>query len=128
MHTFMLHITRANGTTAQRTGVYTDGVAAAQIARATFPDAVSIKAETFASWAASQEPKQEAPQHDTGRLPAGGFYFAPGAVEEPLKPSPHWWVAKDRFGRTVQQLCMLLVVVGFIGGLAGYVQGGGWAL
>ena len=128
MQSYVLQITRADGTTVQRNGLYADGLAAAQIARATFPDAVSIKAESFASWAAEQQRNQEPGSHDTERLPSGGFYFAPGAVEVPVAPSPSWWVAQDRLGRAVQQLCAVLIIAGLIGGAAGYLQARGWPL
>lgn len=126
MQTFMVQITRADGTTVQRSGLYVDGLAAAQIARATFPDAVSIKAESFASWAADQQRSNEPDSHDTERLPSGGFYFAPGAVEAPAAPSPSWWVPQDRLGRAIQQLCAVLIIAGLIGGAAGYLQATGW--
>lgn len=117
MQSYMIQITRADGTTAQRRGEYSDGVIAALQQRDVFPDAVSIKVEPYADWLA-----QNPVQHDSEHLPAGGFYFAPGAVD----PEPVWWQPRDRVGRAVQQLCIVLVVAGLLGGLAGYLQATGW--
>lgn len=116
MQTYMVQVTRADGAKVQRCGLYTDGLAAVQIVGETFPDATSIQAEPFTAWQAAQQLPTE---HDTARLPAGGFYFAPGVVEEDGLPS-------DPFGRAVFRLCLVLVVVGMLGGLAGYLQQVGW--
>lgn len=125
MQSYMVLITRADGTTVQRRGLYVDGLAAAQIARATFPDAKSIQAETFASWSAAQQHRREPTRHDTEKLPCGGFYFAPGALDAPEASK---WGPRDRLGRAVLQLCVVLMIAGLLGCLAGYLQARGWPL
>ncbi len=121
MQTYMLNITRGDGTKVQRSGLYADGLAAAQIARATFPDATSIDAEPFARWLAAQQVRELPARHDTERLPRGGFYFAPGALDPEPGAKPRSAIAEMAIGGM-----KLLAVAGLLGCLAGYLQARGW--
>ena len=61
-------------------------------------------------------------QHDTDALPPGGYYFAPGAIEQGPRR------ARRLLGwrRTVADLCCCIAIAGLIGAAAGYLQAKGW--
>ena len=60
--------------------------------------------------------------HDTESLPPGGYYFAPGAIEQGPRR------ARRLLGwrRTVADLCCCIAIAGLIGAAAGYLQAKGW--
>ncbi len=62
-------------------------------------------------------------RHDTEKLPCGGFYFAPGAIDcmPPRERLTGW-------RRLVRDVIVLLAVSGCIGFVAGYLQAKGWPL
>lgn len=61
-------------------------------------------------------------QHDTEAMPPGGYYFAPGAIEQGPRR------ARRLLGwrRTVADLCCCIAIAGLIGAAAGYLQAKGW--
>ena len=61
-------------------------------------------------------------QHDTESLPPGGYYFAPGAIEQGPRR------ARRLLGwrRAVADLCCCIAIAGLIGAAAGYLQAKGW--
>ena len=61
-------------------------------------------------------------QHGTESLPPGGYYFAPGAIEQGPRR------ARRLLGwrRTVADLCCCIAIAGLIGAAAGYLQAKGW--
>ena len=64
-------------------------------------------------------------RHDTEKLPCGGFYFAPGAID--CMPAR----ARRRltgWRRLVVEAAALLAVSGLIGFIAGVLQAKGWPL
>ena len=70
--------------------------------------------------------------HDTESLPrtskaqgkpaAGGYYFAPGAIEQGAR-RPRRLVG---WRRAVADLCCCIAIAGLIGAAAGYLQAKGW--
>jgi hypothetical protein len=60
--------------------------------------------------------------HDTESLPPGGYYFAPGAIEQGPRR------ARRLLGwrRAVADLCCCIAIAGLIGAAAGYLQAKGW--
>ena len=64
-------------------------------------------------------------QHDTDTLPPGGYYFAPGAIEQ----GPRRRAARlAPWQRLVLQAMAVLLVSGVIGFAAGALQAKGWPL
>ena len=64
-------------------------------------------------------------QHDTDALPPGGYYFAPGAIEQ----GPRRRAARlASWQRLVLQAMSVLVASGLIGFAAGVLQAKGWPL
>lgn len=61
-------------------------------------------------------------QHDTESLPPGGYYFAPGAIEQGAR-RPRRLVG---WRRAVADLCCCIAIAGLIGAAAGYLQAKGW--
>ena len=61
-------------------------------------------------------------QHDTDTLPPGGYYFAPGAIEQGAR-RPRRLVG---WRRAVADLCCCIAIAGLIGAAAGYLQAKGW--
>ncbi|BEU96585.1 hypothetical protein ACDW_22900 [Acidovorax sp. DW039] len=61
-------------------------------------------------------------RHDTERLPPGGYYFAPGAIEHGKRR------VSRRLTRQMIDWISLLAVAVVIGSAAGYVQVRGWPL
>lgn len=61
-------------------------------------------------------------QHGTESLPPGGYYFAPGAIEQGPRR------ARRLLGwrRAVADLCCCIAIAGLIGAAAGYLQAKGW--
>ncbi len=61
-------------------------------------------------------------QHGTESLPPGGYYFAPGAIEQGPRR------ARRLLGwhRAVDDLCCCIAIAGLIGAAAGYLQAKGW--
>ena len=59
---------------------------------------------------------------DTESLPPGGYYFAPGAIEQGPRR------ARRLLGwrRAVADLCCCIAIAGLIGAAAGYLQAKGW--
>ena len=61
--------------------------------------------------------------HNTEKLPCGGFYFAPGAIDcMPSRKRLNGW------RRLVRDAIVLLIVAGLIGFAAGVLQAKGWPL
>lgn len=60
--------------------------------------------------------------HDTESLPPGGYYFAPGAIEQGAR-RPRRLVG---WRRAVADLCCCIAIAGLIGAAAGYLQAKGW--
>ena len=60
--------------------------------------------------------------HDTESLPPGGYYFAPGAIEQGAR-RPRRLVG---WRRAVAGLCCCIAIAGLIGAAAGYLQAKGW--
>lgn len=61
--------------------------------------------------------------HDTEKLPPGGIYFAPGAIEGgPTRKRTTLW------RRLVLEAIAVLAVAGCIGFVAGMLQAKGWPL
>ena len=60
--------------------------------------------------------------HDTESLPPGGYYFAPGAIEQGAR-RPRRLVG---WRRAVADLCCCIAIAGLIGAAAGYLQVKGW--
>ena len=60
--------------------------------------------------------------HDTEAMPPGGYYFAPGAIEQGPRR------ARRLLGwrRAVADLCCCIAIAGLIGAAAGYLQAKGW--
>ena len=60
--------------------------------------------------------------HDTESLPPGGYYFAPGAIEQGPRR------ARRLLGwrRAVADLCCCIAIASLIGAAAGYLQAKGW--
>ena len=60
--------------------------------------------------------------HHTESLPPGGYYFAPGAIEQGPRR------ARRLLGwrRAVADLCCCIAIAGLIGAAAGYLQAKGW--
>lgn len=60
--------------------------------------------------------------HGTESLPPGGYYFAPGAIEQGPRR------ARRLLGwrRAVADLCCCIAIAGLIGAAAGYLQAKGW--
>ena len=63
--------------------------------------------------------------HDTDTLPPGGYYFAPGAIEQgprrrAVRPAP--------WQRLVLGACGLLLASGLLGFAAGVLHAKGWPL
>ncbi|WP_293222257.1 hypothetical protein [Ottowia sp.] len=54
---------------------------------------------------------------DTHRLPEGGFYFAPGTIEEPAR--------RPGLLRAWLHVAAILAVLGFAGLISGYLHGRG---
>ena len=61
-------------------------------------------------------------QHDTESLPPGGYYFAPGAIEQ----GPRRTRRLLGWRRAVADLCCCIAIAGLIGAAAGYLQAKGW--
>ena len=61
-------------------------------------------------------------QHHTDSLPPGGYYFAPGAIEQGAR-RPRRLVG---WRRAVADLCCCIAIAGLIGAAAGYLQAKGW--
>lgn len=61
-------------------------------------------------------------QHGTESLPPGGYYFAPGAIEQGAR-RPRRLVG---WRRAVADLCCCIAIAGLIGAAAGYLQAKGW--
>lgn len=59
---------------------------------------------------------------DTESLPRGGYYFAPGAIEQGAR-RPRRLVG---WRRAVADLCCCIAIAGLIGAAAGYLQAKGW--
>ena len=61
-------------------------------------------------------------QHGAESLPPGGYYFAPGAIEQGPRR------ARRLLGwrRAVADLCCCIAIAGLIGAAAGYLQAKGW--
>ena len=64
-------------------------------------------------------------QHDTQHLPAGGYYFAPGAIED---GGPRRARLITGWRRVVLDIIVVLAVSGLIGFCAGVLQAKGWPL
>ena len=63
--------------------------------------------------------------HDTETLPPGGFYFAPGAIEQgPRSKSKRL----APWQRLVLQAMAVLLASGLVGMVAGVLQAKGWPL
>ena len=60
--------------------------------------------------------------HDSESLPPGGYYFAPGAIEQGAR-RPRRLVG---WRRAVADLCCCIAIAGLIGAAAGYLQAKGW--
>ena len=60
--------------------------------------------------------------HDTEAMPPGGYYFAPGAIEQGAR-RPRRLVG---WRRAVADLCCCIAIAGLIGAAAGYLQAKGW--
>ena len=63
--------------------------------------------------------------HGTETLPPGGYYFAPGAIEQGQRRKG---VRLAPWQRLVLQAMSVLLVSGLIGFVAGIVQAKGWPL
>ena len=64
-------------------------------------------------------------QHDTDALPPGGYYFAPGAIEQ----GPRRRAARlASWQRLVLQAMAVLLASGLVGMVAGVLQAKGWPL
>lgn len=61
-------------------------------------------------------------QHGTESLPPGGYYFAPGAIEQ----GPRRTRRLLGWRRAVADLCCCIAIAGLIGAAAGYLQAKGW--
>lgn len=61
-------------------------------------------------------------QHGTESLPPGGYYFAPGAIEQ----DPRRTRRLLGWRRAVADLCCCIAIAGLIGAAAGYLQAKGW--
>lgn len=61
-------------------------------------------------------------QHGTESLPPGGYYFAPGAIEQGAR-RPRRLLG---WRRAVADLCCCIAIAGLIGAAAGYLQAKGW--
>ena len=64
-------------------------------------------------------------QHDTDALPPGGYYFAPGAIEQGQRRRA---ARLASWQRLVLQAMAVLVASGLIGFAAGVLQAKGWPL
>ena len=60
--------------------------------------------------------------HDTESPPPGGYYFAPGAIEQ----GPRRTRRLLGWRRAVADLCCCIAIAGLIGAAAGYLQAKGW--
>ena len=60
--------------------------------------------------------------HDSESLPPGGYYFAPGAIEQ----GPRRTRRLLGWRRAVADLCCCIAIAGLIGAAAGYLQAKGW--
>ena len=60
--------------------------------------------------------------HDTEAMPPGGYYFAPGAIEQ----GPRRTRRLLGWRRAVADLCCCIAIAGLIGAAAGYLQAKGW--
>ena len=60
--------------------------------------------------------------HDAESLPPGGYYFAPGAIEQ----GPRRTRRLLGWRRAVADLCCCIAIAGLIGAAAGYLQAKGW--
>lgn len=67
-------------------------------------------------------PNCEGCSHDTEKLPCGGFYFAPGAIDMPEPKRLSGWRV------LVRDAIVVIAVAGLIGFAAGYIQAKGWPL
>lgn len=63
-------------------------------------------------------------QHDTETLPPGGYYFAPGSVDQ----EPSRGKRLGGWERFARDCVVLLAVAGLIGFAAGVLQAKGWPL
>ena len=63
--------------------------------------------------------------HDTESLPPGGYYFAPGAIEQGQRRKG---VRLAPWQRLVLDVAACLAVAGLIGFAAGVLQAKGWPL
>lgn len=63
-------------------------------------------------------------RHDTEKLPCGGFYFAPGVIDDAPRPGKRLsgWM------RLARDVAVLLATAALIGFAAGVVQAKGWPL
>ena len=61
-------------------------------------------------------------QHDSEAMPPGGYYFAPGAIEQ----GPRRTRRLLGWRRAVADLCCCIAIAGLIGAAAGYLQAKGW--
>lgn len=124
---FMTEITNHDGSQGRLYGEHADPLQAAHHAKAKFPMAARIVAESYASWR-TRSPERSAVQHDTEHLPCGGFYFAPG-VEDDLVPRHRWGFRPGTaIGRAVWWAIKVLAIAGAIGAIAGVAQVKGWLL
>ena len=64
-------------------------------------------------------------QHDTDALPPGGYYFAPGAIEQGQRRKPKRLAPWQRL---VLQAMAVLLASGLVGMVAGVLQAKGWPL
>lgn len=126
MPMYMTEITNQDGSQGRLYGEYADGLAAAHQAKAKFPKAARIVAETYASWR-TRTITGNVVHHDTEHLPCGGFYFAPGV--EDLVPRYRWGTRPvSALGRAVLWAIKILAIAGAIGGGAAWLQVKGWPL
>ena len=66
--------------------------------------------------------------HDTETLPPGGYYFAPGAIEEGEPRRRRCAPRLTGLPLFVRDCAALLAVAGLIGFVAGVLQAKGWPL
>ena len=62
--------------------------------------------------------------HDTQAIPPGGYYFAPGSIEN----GPRRTRRITGWRRSVLDVMALLAVAGLLGFVAAYLQVKGWPL
>ncbi len=124
---YMTQVTNRDGSRGRHCAEHGNAVEAAQAAKAKFPNAAHIDAETYAAWRARAAASDQV-QHDTEKLPCNGFYFAPG-VEASLTPRHIWGFRPgSALGRFAWGAIKVLAIGGVIGAAAGYLQAKGWPL